>query len=124
MKTKFQCYLNVNLKIGGISQDNVRTGKDSSRSGPVLFPDPVPKNKDNGQFIPNTSAKQGNTEEIIGATVGSIILIALVVAIVVIVMRKRHKKGKHEVAETVNMRYEVEDSEEKIDMIRPTSFLS
>ena len=55
---------------------------------------------------------------------GSIILIALVVAIVVIVMRKRHNKGKHEVAETVNMRYEVEDAEEKVDMIRPQSFLS
>ena len=124
MKTKFHSYLSVNLKIGDVSQSKLRTGKDSPRSGPVHFPDPVSKNKNNGQFIPNTSAKQGNTEEIIGATVGSIILIALVVAIVVVVMRKRHNKGKHEVAETVNMRYEVEDSEEKVDMIRPQSFLS
>ena len=124
MKTKFHSYLNVNLKIGGVNQSNLRTGKDSSRSGPVHFPDPVPKNKNNGQFISNTSAKQGNTEEIIGATVGSIILIALVVAIVVVILRKRHNKGKHEVAETVNMRYEVEDAEEKVDMIRPQSFLN
>ena len=112
------------MKIGDVSQSNLRTAKDSSRSGPVHFPDAVPKNKNNGQFIPNISAKQGNTEEIIGATVGSIILIALVVAIVVVVMRKRHNKGKHEVTETVNMRYEVEDAEEKVDMIRPQSFLS
>ena len=121
MKCKFHCYLSFNFKIGGV---NLRTGKDSSRSGPVHFPDPVPKNKNNGQFIPNTSAKQGNAEEIIGATVGSIILIALAVAIVVVVKRKRHNKGKHEVTETVNMRYEVEDAEEKVDMIRPQSFLS
>ena len=63
-------------------------------------------------------------EEIIGATVGSIIFIVIVVIIVTIIMRKqRNNKGQHEVAETVNMRYDVEDAEEKIDMIRPQSFL-
>ena len=63
-------------------------------------------------------------EEIVGATVGSIIFIVIVVSIVTIIMRKqRNNKGQHEVAETVNMRYDVEDAEEKIDMIRPQSFL-
>ena len=90
---------------------------------PVVFPDPVPKNIDDGKTFPNTGANHDNMEEIIGITVGSIIFIVIVVTIVTIIMRKKRNKEQHEVLENVNMRYNVEDAEEKIDMIRPTSFL-
>ena len=107
------------MKIGHDSRIGFRTGKDM----PVVFPDPVPKNINHGESFPNTGANHDNMEEIIGVTVGSIIFIVIVATIVSIVMRKRRNKEKHEVSETVNMRYNVEDAEEKIDMIRPQSFL-
>ena len=106
------------LEIVGQNQISTRTGK-------VIFPEgPIPKTPNDGESFPNINTHSNNMEEIIGATVGSIIFIVIVVSIVTIILRKqRNNKGKHEVAETVNMRYDVEDAEEKIDMIRPQSFL-
>ena len=51
-------------------------------------------------------------------------LVVIIAAVVVVHMIKRRKnKLQEEDLEEVNMRYDVEDAEEKINMIRPTSFL-
>ena len=41
----------------------------------------------------------------------------------IVVIRMKRRKKQEEILEEVNMRYDVEDAEEKINMIRPESFL-
>ena len=51
-------------------------------------------------------------------------LVVIIAAVVVVnIIKRRKNKLQEESLEEVNMRYDVEDAEEKINMIRPTSFL-
>ena len=70
----------------------------------------------------NDSSKSSNSEEIIGISIGIILFLVIVGAMIVVIRMKRRKK-QEEILEEVNMRYDVEDAEEKINMIRPESFL-
>ena len=80
-------------------------------------------NKNDGNLIPRTNTGEDNSEEIIGITVGVIFFLVIIAAMVMLIMKKRHKKGD-DAKEEVNMRYDVVDAEDKINMIRPQSFLT
>ena len=101
-----------------------------SSKGRVIFPDSSRFDQNDGfiteNVIPRKDSKSDDSEETIGAIIGVVIftLVVIIAAVVVVHMIKRRKnKLQEENLEEVNMRYDVEDAEEKINMIRPTSFL-
>lgn len=107
----------------------------SKGNNEVIFPDSphrdgdatynnIKNNSDtnDGNPIPRTNSGEDNSEEIIGITVGIILFLVIIALIVMLIIKKRNKKGD-EIMQEVNLRYEVEDAEEKINMIRPESFL-
>ena len=101
-----------------------------SSKGRVIFPDSSRFDQNNGfvteNVIPRKDSKSDDSEETIGAIIGVVIftLVVIIAAVVVVHMIKRRKnKLQENNLDEVNMRYDVEDAEEKINMIRPTSFL-
>ena len=70
----------------------------------------------------NESSTNSNNEEIIGISIGILLFLIIVASMVVIAVKKRRNK-QDDISEEVNMRYHAEESEEKINMIRPESFL-
>ena len=98
--------------------------------GPVIFPDSYRSDQHDGivteNVIPRKDSNSDEGEETIGAVIGVVIftLVVIIAAVVVVnIMKRRKNKLEEENLEEVNMRYDVEDAEEKINMIRPTSFL-
>ena len=106
------------------------TSKFCSSKGRVIFPDSSRFDQNDGfvteSVIPRKDSKSDDSEETIGAIIGVVIftVVVIIAAVVVVnIIKRRKNKLQEESLEEVNMRYDVEDAEEKINMIRPTSFL-
>ena len=101
-----------------------------SSKGRVIFPDSSRFDQNDGfvteSVIPRKDFKSDDGEETLGAIIGVVVftLVVIIAAVVVVnIIKRRKNKLQEESLEEVNMRYDVEDAEEKINMIRPTSFL-
>ena len=106
------------------------SSKFCSSKGRVIFPDSSRFDQNDGFItegvITRKDSKSDDGEETLGAIIGVVVftLVVIIAAVVVVnIIKRRKNKLQEESLEEVNMRYDVEDAEEKINMIRPTSFL-